>query len=321
MGIAAPGAGETTRLPVMLLDDAGAPVTGEAFDAAGMAVEYRKDGDTSWSAFPSFATTNWDEVGHGLYDVILDGDEADEADLLDTPGFFWVYVKTDNTRGDTFVYNADDRTLTAWLGGAKVCTFTVKDGDGNPIGSCPLLLKNSGGQLLVGVNTNTGTGVIVLNLDQADNYAVTLGPLAGYSFPDNDYDVDVGAAAAQSFTLVGTKVAAPSVPPAPGLCTVYCDFRQIEGGEDAGAGDASMDVVGVVARPSGDTVVYSDEVLAAPCDATGRVELYIVRGSKVVILARWPGTPAVGRSQRVTVDVPATGAYDVGADLQLAITS
>ena len=91
-----PDAGEVTRLPVVLLDDDGAVVTGVAFDDAGMDVEYAKAGGT-FANFPSFDTTNWREVGRGAYEVILDGDEADEKALLDTEGDFYLYVKTTAT--------------------------------------------------------------------------------------------------------------------------------------------------------------------------------------------------------------------------------
>ncbi len=77
LGFMVPGSGSTCRFPVMLLDAAGAVVTGEAFNAAGMAVTYSKDGDSGFTAFPTFDTNNWDEIGNGLYVVIVR-----ESDIL-----------------------------------------------------------------------------------------------------------------------------------------------------------------------------------------------------------------------------------------------
>lgn len=110
LGYKAPGAGETVRLPVMMLDSAGAAVTGVTFDAAGMAVETKKEGESSFTAFPTFDTNNWDEIGYGLYEVIIRQSDAGELALLDTTGAFALYVKCTATRGDInlFKVNAAD---------------------------------------------------------------------------------------------------------------------------------------------------------------------------------------------------------------------
>jgi hypothetical protein len=91
-----PGDGETTELIVKLLDDDGAPVTGEAFDAAGMHVEIATPG-ASFADFPTFGAPNWREVGRGVYAIIVRGDDATEQALLDTEGLLLVHVKTDAT--------------------------------------------------------------------------------------------------------------------------------------------------------------------------------------------------------------------------------
>lgn len=101
--LVAPGAGEVTRLPVVLLDDDGAPVTGETFDAAGMDVEYAKPGGT-FADFPTFDTNNWHEVGRGVYEVIVRGDDATEAALLDTEGMFLLYVVTTASSANTALH-------------------------------------------------------------------------------------------------------------------------------------------------------------------------------------------------------------------------
>lgn len=104
LGFMAPTSGQTVRLPVMLLDSAGAVVTGEAFNAAGMTVMYAKDGGSSFQAFPTFDTNNWDEIGYGLYMVIIREADGAELGLLDTIGHFYINVNTTAARGDTFTY-------------------------------------------------------------------------------------------------------------------------------------------------------------------------------------------------------------------------
>ncbi len=107
LGIKAPGSGETVRLPIMLLDTSDDPVTGEAYNAAGINVDYTKEGQTEFYDFPTFATENWDEIGYGMYVVIVRQSDADELATLDTIGHFALYVKTDNTRGDTFLFKVN----------------------------------------------------------------------------------------------------------------------------------------------------------------------------------------------------------------------
>lgn len=108
LGIKAPGAGQTVRLPVMLLDTDGDPVTGVAYNAAGVTIEIAKPGSalSAWSTVvgSAFATGNWAEIGRGNYDIILSGDVAGEAAVLNTVGDLRVYVAFSATRGDTFLY-------------------------------------------------------------------------------------------------------------------------------------------------------------------------------------------------------------------------
>jgi len=378
LGFKQPTVGETVRLPVMLLDTSGDPVTGEAFDATGVTIEYAKEGDSSFTTFPTFATDNWDEVGYGLYEVILRQSDATELALLDTEGHFKLYVKTDNTRGDVslFKVNPSDvgregadgdtletlsdqldalndptaatvadavwdeatadhavagsygawvtglvaavwasatRTLTAWLGGAKVCTITVQDGDTDAIGSCPYILRNSGGQTLQAGTTHSSTGVFVVNVDEANDYSVTLGPLANYSFSGNPYDMDVGSAASQAFTLTGAELTAPAAPDSPSLCRCYIDMRRVEGGTLLGVGEGSINVAKVKSRPDDSTEIYAYDVAAASTDADGRAYIDVVREAVVIIQAIGPGS--VSTSAEVTV--PDLGEYDIGNDLKL----
>lgn len=108
LDLMAPGAGQTVRLPILLLDDNDAPVEGVAYNAAGMVVQIAKPGAAlgTWLTVVggAFASANWAEVGEGNYDIILDGDVAGEAAVLNTAGHLRVHVVCDATRGDSYLY-------------------------------------------------------------------------------------------------------------------------------------------------------------------------------------------------------------------------
>ena len=92
--------------------------------------------------------------------------------------------------------------------GAHVVTLTVVDGDGNPVGSCPVRVANAGGQLLGYGLTNSATGVVVFNLDAGD-YIVTLGPLSDYS-PANPYTLTVAGDTTADLTVTAISLPTPS---------------------------------------------------------------------------------------------------------------
>ena len=98
LGYRKPAAGETVRLPVFLSDATGAGVTGQVYNQAGIVVAVAKPGAAYvlWATIVggAFATGNWTEIGYGVYEIILSGDVAGEANLLDTVGDVKVYVKT-----------------------------------------------------------------------------------------------------------------------------------------------------------------------------------------------------------------------------------
>ncbi|HUU97226.1 MAG TPA: hypothetical protein VM487_15925 [Phycisphaerae bacterium] len=99
-GYAAPTAGNTVEVPIVLTDAAGAKVTGVTFNDAGMAVSYRKEGAHAFSAFPTFDTNNWAECGNGEYVIILRQSDATELALMDTEGTLTFYVVCTATAGD-----------------------------------------------------------------------------------------------------------------------------------------------------------------------------------------------------------------------------
>ena len=193
--------------------------------------------------------------------------------------------------------------------GAHVVTLTVEDGDGDPVGSCPVRVANAGGQLLGYGLTNSATGVVVFNLDAGD-YIVTLGPLSDYS-PANPYTLTVAGDTTADLTV--TAISLPT-PTDPGLCVVYADMRNVVGGQPLGAGEGSLNVIQVISRPSGSTEVLADDAdndAPALTDASGRAALSIVRGAVVKLRASWPD----GHTKTVQLTVPDMDAYDVGADL------
>ena len=108
LGLVKPTAGQTVELKVFLQDSTGAALTGQTFDAAGMTVAIAKPGAAyvAWLTIVgnAFATGNWQEVGYGVYNVVLSGDTAGEANLLNTPGDLAVYVKNTASKGDNFLF-------------------------------------------------------------------------------------------------------------------------------------------------------------------------------------------------------------------------
>lgn len=194
-------------------------------------------------------------------------------------------------------------------GGSNVVTLTVEDGDGDPVGSCPVRVANAGGQLLGYGLTNSATGVVVFNLD-AGTYAVTLGPLSDYS-PANPYALTVAGDTTETLTVTAISIPTPADP---SLCVVYADMRNAAGGQLLGAGEGSLNVVAVNARPAGSTEVLADDAdndAPALTDGSGRAALSIVRGAVVKLRASWPD----GHTKTVQLTVPDEDAYDVGADL------
>lgn len=79
-------ASDTVKLEFCLFDST-APTTVKTSVAYGDAtVTYCKPGESSFTAFPSFGTNNWAELGNGWYQLIIRGATAAELALLDTAG-------------------------------------------------------------------------------------------------------------------------------------------------------------------------------------------------------------------------------------------
>lgn len=271
---------------VTVVDADGLPVTG---DAANLALVVVTDGVAA--AYTGDIT----EVADGEYAL-----EVTQAGTLQS-------VSGASSTSGAIVIPA--RWQNAPAVGAHVVTLTVEDGDGDPVGSCPVRVANAGGQLLGYGLTNSATGVVVFNLDAGD-YIVTLGPLSDYS-PANPYTLTVAGDTTADLTV--TAISLPT-PTDPGLCVVYADMRNVVGGQPLGAGEGSLNVIQVISRPSGSTEVLADDAdndAPALTDASGRAALSIVRGAVVWIRATWPD----GHTKTVQVTVPDEDAYDVGADL------
>ena len=243
--------------------------------------------------------------------VVLVRVTADNADAQ-VVAFYFEDAYT--TQRASNLDNADAKVSDAILassGGSGIytCTITVVDGDGNPVGSCPVRVSNSGGQLLGYSRSNASTGQVTFNLD-AGEYVVTLGPLANYA-PNNPHTLTVAGGTTADLTV--TAISLPT-PTDPGLCVVYADMRNAVGGQLLGAGEGSLNVIQVLSRPAGSTEVLADDGdndAPALTDGSGRAALSIIRGAVVWIRATWPD----GHTKTVQVTVPDEDAYDVGADL------
>ena len=271
---------------VTVVDADGLPVTG---DAANLALVVVTDGVAA--AYTGDIT----EVADGEYAL-----EVTQAGTLQSVS------GTSSTSGAIVV---PSRWQNAPAVGAHVVTLTVVDGDGNPVGSCPVRVSNSGGQLIGYSRSNASTGQVVFNLD-AGEYIVTLGPLANYA-PNNPHVITVTGDTTADLTV--TAISLPT-PTDPGLCVVYADMRNVVGGQPLGAGEGSLNVIQVISRPSGSTEVLADDAdndAPALTDSSGRAALSIIRGAVVRIRATWPD----GHTKTVQVTVPDEDAYDVGADL------
>jgi len=86
------------RLYLCLDTDPTTGATGIVYNAAGMTVAYCKPGETGFTAFPSFGTANWTELGYGWYHLAIRGGTPAELALLDTAGPFLLYVKAPATK-------------------------------------------------------------------------------------------------------------------------------------------------------------------------------------------------------------------------------
>ncbi len=281
-----PGSATTGSLLDRLANKDGSKTFSQATDALEAIADSGGGGPTA----PQIADAVWDEATADHVGVGSFGKWA--ADLTAS---VWTYAT---------------RTLTAWLGGAKECTITVLDGDSAPVGDCPFAVRNAGGTVLQDGTTDSSSGEIVVNLAEG-SYAVTLGSLITYSF-SNPYALDVGAAAAQAFTLTCALLAAPAAPDDPTMCALYAYMYFAETGQTLGAGEGTLGLTDIVARPDDDNNVYSTATAPAETDANGLVTVNAPRGAVVKLKATWP----TNESKIITVTVPALDSLDVGTYLQ-----
>lgn len=306
-GVRQPQAGEETRIPIVLLDSNGDRVTGIAYNAAGMTVEYCKDGASTFTPFV-LASANWDEIGHGLYCILLRGNTPAEAAILDTEGLLAWYIACDGTRGDIFVVNVNradvsrpgdamsliDNALTAEAvadsGAAKIAAafegagvlavpFYLEDDDGEPIPNTYCTVRV--GTTLLAFGRTNSSGVFYAQLDPGE-YAVWIGPTSLY-VTENPYTVTVTDETQQTLTL--DKVAPIPIPEDPSLCSCYIDIRYAAGtnaGELVGENEAWIDILGVTSKsdifPSTTTPAVALDGERVYSDENGRVLFQAIRG-------------------------------------------
>lgn len=349
--VIAPGAGEVTRLPVVLLDDDGAPVTGETFDAAGMDVEYAKPGGT-FTDFPTFDTNNWHEVGRGVYEVIVRGDDLTEAALLDTEGMFLLYVATTASSAKTALHaykvstadvvredvvatapaNFEDLSITDTTGRVDIGAVggTTVDGPGDLGGG-----SGTGARTIVfTLSDGAGTlaGSLKTQVEDSEGNLVA-GPLATdssgvvtYYLDDGSYslvsassahwqgnseDVTVSASAAVAVTLTAQALPVPS---AADKYTVIIDAAD-EYGDLVGASAWAIKVLNVLPRGlSTANLVQLTEQNPITTDANGRASFEIAQetNSLTVSIAPKLADGTTGGTLTFTVEVSADDADDNG---------
>ena len=192
--------------------------------------------------------------------------------------------------------------------GDKLITVTVTDDDDDAIGSCPVLVCNAGGQRLAVGLTHSSSGVIVLRLDEADGYEVTLGPVLGYTF-DNPYTLDVGSDAEQTATLEGTVLPLPAGSDDPALCRVYCYIKD-EGARPM-TRNSSLCVTEMISKPAGAAALYGVNGNKGNTDSDGYAYVDVIRGARATFEARWPN----GNTKTATITVPTMASYNAGLDM------
>lgn len=193
--------------------------------------------------------------------------------------------------------------------GANTVTLTLEDGDGAPVGGCPVFLRNAGGQLIGFAFSNASTGIAAFPCNDGD-YEVYLGPIGGYG-TSNPYSVTVSGDTEATLTL--TAITLP-VPSDPSTCAVYANMKT-GAGAALGAGEGSLTLVEVVSRPSGAAYVIADDAegdTPGETDGSGQASLSIIRGAVVKVRGNWPD----GRQKTVTVTVPDAVNYNISTLLQ-----
>jgi len=278
LGYRAPVAGETVRLPVLLLDTSGEGVLGVTYDE--VTLEVGKEGGAPFVPF-SLTSENWYEVGRGNYDVVLRGDVPAEAALFDTAGALRIYAQGGASRGDTFLFKvntADVARLDVWtpqkanyLTGpvALEATLTAMKGEG--------WTTETLRAIYAAVMSSSGSGAHAVDLRILDELDAAVlgypffvydaqGTRVGIASPGDDgwahFNLDRGAytmrppssssylwgeTGVYSFTVMADaqfsfEAATLELPVStdPLLCAVYDDFRWLEGGGLVGAREGSM---------------------------------------------------------------------------------
>ena len=100
LGFKAPASGEFVYFPVIMLDSTGDRVAELAY--SDVTVQVATDGGVL-SAWPSWGTGNWVEVGEGMYWVVARGSVAAEVALF-AEGHLALYISSAGTRGDFYLY-------------------------------------------------------------------------------------------------------------------------------------------------------------------------------------------------------------------------
>ena len=121
------------------------------------------------------------------------------------------------------------------------------------------------------------------------------------------YEVPAGTYQGMAYDVWAFSAVATAV----SMCRVYYNLAEVEGGEAATAGQGKLNVISMIERVVGDTVVYHSGEVSAQSDAAGLVFVDVPQGCTVALRAEWPG-----RTKELTVEVPASAQYDLGADLQ-----
>lgn len=289
LGFKAPASGESVYFPVIMLDSTGDRVAELAY--SDVTVQVATDGG-ALSAWPSWGTGNWVEVGEGMYWVVARGSVAAEVALF-AEGHLALYISSAGTRGDFYLYkiNRED-------------SLRVGDsyGVGTGVFSVTLRLQTSLDELVIhGKISISGVGSAITGEDgealfylsagtytytvqSAPNYAGETGTLTVDS--DGDVEIDGVSGSVGIIELEAVEVPSPS---SPDEVVLYSDEYDPYGSRLVGAGDRvayAVSVVGVTKFSAVSKAHFqglSDRGDGASTDANGRWYMTVPADIEMVI--------------------------------------
>jgi hypothetical protein len=311
-GVVAPTEGEETALKVAFDDANGQPVTGITHSDLTVVEVGKEGGDLA--EFPNFGAANWRERGRGCYELVLSGDDPEEAALLDTNGDFIYYLQDSlgnsfrglvrvlsgaaasqasidemkSTNGGTFDRDTDsleaisNRSLGGGAG-AYENTLVLSNGEGVVASGLSVYIVDAEGQRVAGPKVSNTNGAVVFYLDNG-TYTLITPDTTAWIGSSTDFTVDgVGE---HQMTIDEVSITSP---PNGSYCVVYGFSEELDGTLQDGYAKVTR-VYGPETRVSGGEtvdVVYNKQDEYNMVD--GKWEITILQGAEVDIKVVYGG--------------------------------